>query len=178
MTDSEGEQVFVRLVELVKRWNRTQEDSIDLAVQFWIEYATGAGGIYRTLHMEKFKGKDEFLRRFVWLRLKREGSISFKRENTHVDMSTVYDLSSSFPLPGAEMIRIEEETAVNIAMQRVALLRDKREVSVALCLIEGLEYREIAKRLDCSLGTVGNLIKRLRKRPEILQLKLLVNARS
>ncbi len=79
-------------------------------------------------------------------------------KNEH-ETSTAFDLPDTQPLPDANLITRERQSAVQAA---ISTLPDKYRVPLVLRDIEGRTYEDIAAMLDINIGTIKSRISRAR----------------
>jgi RNA polymerase sigma factor (sigma-70 family) len=76
------------------------------------------------------------------------------------DHPGVFDVTDATPTPEENLIRLDNQAAVNEALDQLpALLREV----ILLCDVEELKYRDIALVLDVPIGTVMSRISRARR---------------
>lgn len=80
----------------------------------------------------------------------------------HIELETYHAVQSPKALQNMNILEVQEE--LNKAIQR---LPEKQQTTVLLRACDGLPYKEIAKILDCSIGTVKanyfHAVKNLRR---------------
>lgn len=165
------EDIYHVLLELVRRYNKSREDPEALANDFWLQFVHGD-------YEEIMKGFERmpFLRAFV----KKRCMGALTKEGTHDKYEGLeYCWERSGPGdPVSDLLGKElKEEGAEILARLEEELDDEDRLLVRL-LIERKKRREMQKELGCSIGTVHNRIERLRARPEIEELRLLLGYRE
>ncbi len=143
---------------------RNHEDACEVAQDAFVN-------VYR--HINEFRGESEFriwLHQIVlnlarnkhrwWKRRGRPVTVSMDRPVATADGALAREFESSEDAPDRVLVKTEFVREIGAAMER--LPRRFREVLV-LRNIEELSYDEIARVLDCSVGTVKSRMARARE---------------
>lgn len=117
--------------------------------------------------------QEYFMRKFVKVRALRQMTLQQQgdyRTGVEIDIAIFPILTTS---PEEEMLSLEHEHILEGARHELIAALPLREKKVLVMLVQGLNRREIAIRAHVSLGTVQNIVERLRKTPEVTRIKQL-----
>lgn len=174
MSQTNGDGPLVRIYEeillLVVRYNRSSFTALELAAGFWLEYVQGGYA-----EIEKQFDHATFMRKFVWTRCMRELTRQLKANSTHSSSDVLEDVLSAPDRTDEAVIIEERRTYVSKTMSLIDELGDRREVITAKMLADGFDYRAIRRTLRCSLGTVHNIVQRLKERSQIKEIQKMVH---
>lgn len=148
-----------------------REDALDAAQEAFIK-------AYKSL--DKFQGKSGF---YTWLyriatnaaidlgrKESRRGEVEFREEIEADEEKGSYPVAPASENPADELMRKELGELIEDAIQKLPI---EQRTAVVLREIEGLSYREIAKVMRCSQGTVMSRLHYGRKRlQELLEPRL------
>ena len=149
-----------KLVKLISRYIKDPDEVLDVAQEAFIK-------AYRAL--PRFRGDSAF---YTWLyRIAVNTAKNFlvaqgrRPPETDVDAEQVEQLESASRLreiatPERMVLKDEIEAAVNKAVDQ---LPEDLRTAITLREVEGLSYEEIAKVMDCPVGTVRSRIFRARE---------------
>ena len=149
-----------RIVKLVGRYVYDRSEALDVAQEAFIK-------AWRAL--PNFRGESAF---YTWLyriainTAKNHLVASNRRPpNEGVDLEDAEHFDSGFGLrdndtPERELMRQQMEQTV---MRAVEALPEELRVAITLREVDGLSYEEIARRMDCPVGTVRSRIFRARE---------------
>lgn len=171
MRDKEGKnmgiQVYETLKEMTRRYNHTTQPTEEITNQLYMEFV--AGDYQRVL--EEQPNKEAFFRAFVKKRCKRELTKQSRHAAKHGEL---FDVHSTRETPELLVLgRERTKLARELACKLVSGLSNRERVVVRM-LIAGANYREISEEIGHSIGTVHNVVARLRNNPEVQELKALL----
>lgn len=159
-------EAYEKIKELVPHYNWTIQETEELAQQFYSEFAQGGYDVV----VAETPNQDAFYRSFVKKRCLREATKQFRQAAREVPDFVDY-LSGNEIDPAQNMMNVELDTEAKQLVHDLQNRLSVRDRKVVEMLIEDATRREIAKAIQCSLGTVQNIIGRLKEMPEIGQLK-------
>jgi len=163
-------ETFEQILLYTRQYNMTSEEPAVAAVQIWLDYFLGNYDRVRA----QFENDIPFMRKFVKLRCRRERTIQTRRWSCEITGEPIEWATSNNPSPEEEVLAREYHSRVEALKNQLEHLEDPRELIVVKMLMEGATRRQIKDCLGCSLGTVQNLVVRLRDRPAIQSLYELV----
>ena len=149
-----------RIVKLVGRYVRDQDDALDVAQEAFIK-------AYRAL--ANFRGESAF---YTWLyriaiNTAKNHLVALGRRPREVDLEgpdgepiSIDDLQQDDETP--EKILLVDEIR-NTILRTIDSLPEDLRTAITLREVEGLSYEEIADAMDCPIGTVRSRIFRARE---------------
>ncbi len=147
-----------RVYRLVYRYLRNDQDALDVTQEVFI----------KTYHrLDTFEGRSSF---YTWLRqIAVNKAIDFSRARKKREVSLDESLTAA-PGPGQSPASELQERELDEALsEALAQISEKHRRVFCLFTFEGLAYKDIATRLDISIGTVMSRLYYARKK---LQAKL------
>lgn len=149
-----------RIVKLVGRYVRNQDDALDVAQETFVK-------AYRAL--ANFRGESAF---YTWLyriaiNTAKNHLVALGRRPREVDLegpdgeeANIDDLQQDDETP--EKILLVDEIR-NTILRTIDSLPEDLRTAIVLREVEGLSYEEIAEAMDCPIGTVRSRIFRARE---------------
>ncbi len=148
-----------KVANIISRYVRDRDEVLDVAQEVFIK-------VYKAL--PRFRGDSAF---YTWIyriaiNTAKNHLVARSRriQNSDIEPETAERYASAlemqnFDTPEAEYARQEIETAVTKAVDE---LPDDLRTAIVMREVDGLSYEEIAKAMDCPIGTVRSRIFRAR----------------
>ena len=133
------------------RYMGNEEDALDVMQESFIK-------IYR--HLDKFNGQSRF-DTWVYRIVVNTASDMLRKNKRNEHDDILIEIADHDPGPEEQLEKKEESGYILSCLNRLA---DEHKEVLILRDINGFAYDEIAKMLDCSMGTVKSKISRARQK--------------
>lgn len=154
------ETIYQELLRFASVYRKGTQDIVEMANICFLEFLEGN---YMAVY-ESFPppGQEPFLRKFVKVRCYRELTKHSKVIPVE-DLSYIGDSHNPYS-------RMEEAVSDKVEDQVMGALKEQEQIVLDL-LMDGATRREIAARIGRSLGTVQNIIERIKLNPVVQKLR-------